>query len=714
MTSVRTETLRLVSGRRVEGTTPSVAVLHPPLRRARGREEIAFLLLLDLEEEAPSHLQRRIREVTAQAFWSSVGSVTAALRRAVAAGNRALFHANLRARPEDRRYGGLACAALRKEEVFLAQAGPTWACALCGGFLEQFPREELPRLGSASYVEIRLAYLTPQPGDTLLVGSPRLGRSASDAVFRRILSREDVDALLAGLEQLGAREDFSALVACWPAPAVSEEIEPIPPEPVRTEPVTPTTLVEEPPPREERARKRPLERKRPRRPPAEVLRRLGQKLTGLAAAVAGGLLILGRGVRKLTITASEGLRALFRRMLPGRERRARRRPRRERRSLPPENPRTMAGLALAILLVVTLATILAWVTYSDTLRQDQALSLARQHADQAQQASDAETGRAYWEVVLADLEVVEDTAEAASLRAQAQAALDTLNGVVWVEPTLLHDFGTQLRPRRLIAHGQSLFVLDTASGSVLHLTLTGAGDQVDTLTTLVQTGHDVGRLVDMTWAGPGSARTADALVVLEEDEALIVYDPAWHAPGQGPNRIYLGGLPGQASPVAASAYEGKLYLLDPQTSQVWRYLPEGGGYPNRPEPYFATTAPYPLDAAQDLVIDGNVYILFDDGSVEKYFGGEPAPFEISGLPGIAPSFVALAVNSGWADGPLILADGADERVVVVTADGTFSAQFRTQGGAFQSLQTLTVDEATGRLFVLAGGRLYTLPLETVP
>ncbi|MBN1179588.1 MAG: hypothetical protein JXD18_10265, partial [Anaerolineae bacterium] len=62
-------------------------------------------------------------------------------------------------------------------------------------------------------------------------------------------------------------------------------------------------------------------------------------------------------------------------------------------------------------------------------------------------------------------------------------------------------------------------------------------------------------------------------------------------------------------------------------------------------------------------------------------------------------------------GPIYLADSADERIVVLSKDGAFGAQLRARDGAFASLQTIAFQETTGRLFILAGGRLYVLALD---
>jgi hypothetical protein len=686
-----------------------------------------FLLLIDLGADAPAQLYRQLREVTARTFWTSEGSVTAALRRAVARATRFLFQANVHLPPEERRYGGLTCAAVQEEEVFLAQAGPSWAGALTDGTLEIFKPRDLSRLGSASYVDPRLTYFTPPPGGILLIAPRRLSAASSPEVFQRVLARPEIEAVVDGLEQIGAGEDVTLLLVRWPTESAPQAVETPPRDQPRRRPPRRSSHRPTPAPRPEPA---PVERPQP--PRERAGRKVGQAIasggrkigTGLKAlgrvlgrgiaAIPGLLLQLARGLKQLLVKIGQGLRSLFQRMLPGKRAQGRNRPRHEAKPPPPENSKVMAVVALVILVIVTVVTVLAWETYIANLRQDQALLRARQQATQARAATEAQMARTYWESTLAELGSAETTTETVELRQEAQAALDELNGVVWVEPVLLHEIDPQIVPRRLVAHGQSLFVLNTVDGSILHLTMNANRDGVETVETLIGPADDVGTLIDMTWAGPGGARTTDTLLVLEASQSLIEWNPAWHAPSEGPNRIYLGGMRDQSAPIAIATYEGRLYVLDPGTRQVWRYLPEGGGYPSSPEPYFATAGPQSLESGKDMAIDGNVYTLSAYGTVHKYYDGDRVPFTVSQVPEPEPAFVALAVNPEMIDQPIVLADSSDERIVVLEADGTFKLQLRARDDAFDSLQAMALDSTTNSLFVIAGGRLYILPLVTGP
>jgi DNA-binding beta-propeller fold protein YncE len=114
-----------------------------------------------------------------------------------------------------------------------------------------------------------------------------------------------------------------------------------------------------------------------------------------------------------------------------------------------------------------------------------------------------------------------------------------------------------------------------------------------------------------------------------------------------------------------------------------------------------------------MAIDGNVYILHDDGTIYKYLTGELQSFDTSGVPEGFSQPVSLAVDADGDSGRVYVADTGNKRVVVLEPDGTFCAQFHTEE-AFDELEALAVDETTGRFYVFSGGRLYVAPLPLLP
>jgi len=727
--------IRLADGQRQTGAHPGSAWLTPPLRPAPGRESERFAMVLDLAGPAPSRLYREIRDAAAQAFWSTPGSPIAALRRAVIAAHRALVRFNRQVPPESRCVGNLACAALRADEIFLAHAGVAWSRAVSADGGEQHPDHPPPPLGSQPYAEMAIAYIPVRPGMTLLLATQNLLNLVTPDALDQVLRREGED-ILDGLEQLAGDEPLTAIILHWP----TEEPAPLPPQPSprrRAVPPPPEKVPAPPPriPEEEKVPEPvvtpeepafwegigrvetetaepeawppeiafpspvPQEEPRPGRKVLGGLATIGRGLAAGAAAIGGGLVrgasAVGRSLGAAVSAAYRGTRTLSRRALPGAERRrvvSVRAP----RPVPQENPRRMAALAIVILILVILATLIAWFRYGPDLRRGQVLSQAQAHMLAAQQATHPELARPHWEAILT-LTADYDDPEARALRTMAQDALDQMDGVIRVAPTLLADVGDRVSRNRLVAWEQSVAVLE---GQVRRV-LMGGGSEVLSLP-----GSPV--LIDIARSQPGPGQPSSALLILGAGGLLWAYDSRWSEA----RPMALSAVPGGHDPVAMATYGGRLYLLDPAGGQIWRYLPENGEFAKEPEPYFLETPS--LSGARDMALNYSIYVLFEDGAVARYEEGKAAPFAVSGIPAPEARFVALAVDPNVENGPVYLADEASDRIVVLRDTGVFCAQLRPSGDEFRGLQALTVSEAGDALFVLAGGRIYRVTIPPLP
>jgi len=723
-------TLRIADGRRLEDAAPCAAALSPPPRAARGREEDRLFILLDLTGPASPHLYRELREVVAQTYWSTTGSITAALRQAAAAANRHLFNTNLHSAPSERYDGGITCAVLHDDDLFILLAGPGRACFSHEERLECFSRgEELSPLGMGRLADVRLHHAFVTPGDTLLLASPALIGDAGEEAIARVLPRAQVQEVLEGMEQVGARTDFTALVVRWVQPGEAPAPRETPrllPRPSRREPPRLKPREEAPAPREAprplpRPRRKPSRLKPARKPGAS----LGERMGRAGGRMKGGARSAVRGIAAVGVGLVGGARTLFQRMLPGPERAARRRARLRRprppRPVPKENRAVMIAIAVGIPIVLAIIVAVAYRSFGADARFQDFINQAEEKVALAQAAGGISEGaRPHWEAALehatAATAVQPDDPVATALQAQAQAALDLLDGIVRLQPVQLWDFGLGTVPRQLVVHGQGIFVLDPAGGWVAQLTLnpTGNGvvEQEDT-PTLVQTGQhvgegEVGSLIDFAWVGPGGERQTSGLLILEEGGVLVSYDPAWVDEGGAPRftRSLLG-TPPTGTPKAVGSFGGRFYILD--ADQIWRYEPRGYVYPEQPDRYFVVPPPRPLEDVLDMAIDGNVYILYRDGTIIKCLRGEPQPFDVRGLPGDISQAVALAVDPDGSSGAVYVADRDNRRVVVLGPDGAFQAQLRADE-AFDALEALAVDEAARQLYAISGGRLYVASL----
>ncbi len=716
--------IRVVDGVRRKDAAHWGFSVGPSPQAARSRLSDQLFILMDLTGPMANRIYRELRAVAIQTYWATDGSVTSALRQAVSAANRHLFLANLDVAPTDRCLGGIVCAVSNGEDLFVLRSGPVDVCFIREGQLEFFsPEKAMIPLGTSRIADTCLDHVFLSPGDCLLLASPALRQRAGEAGLAQVLSWGDVSEMLDGLEQIGSITNFTALIARWPLPddtshrkAISQPItvpEAAIPLSLPTEPFPAEALNVRPETSEARAMP-PLEREagavslRPEVPMA---------LLRSARSAGQGLVSIGANVLS-------GAHTLFQRMLPASQRDVGRRLRSVRPRTPTrrEDHRTvMMTIAVAIPILLALIVMGVYATFGEEARYQGLVEQAQAEIAAAQTDDAPESARSHWEAAIQYARLATDLRPddpvAVALQAQAQAALDTLDNVTRLALIPLRDLGESAASRRLVTHGNMIFVLDSSAGRVWRLTLNAAGDgllEMDDTPPLVSVeqnidGGTVGQMLDFAWVEAGNGRQTSGLLILEEDGGLTTYDPQWEGDRGLPHlsRSILGTPPG--SPIAVDTYQGRFYVLDTAANQIYRYIPQGETYPNPPENYF-TLPPRSLAGARDMAIDGFVYLLFDDGTVMKFLGGEPeGTFQMRGVPKDLLQPVALAVDPVGGSGTIYIADAGHQRIVVLNSDGTFRAQFYADD-AFEGLEAISVDEVNRRMYVIAAGQLYVASL----
>jgi len=794
--------LHILGGVRQSVTRPT-AVLVAPRRAARGRPGDTLFVLVELRGQEPLPYEALMDSI-GEAYWKTPGTITSALRAAIAAANDWLWERNVSAPVADRFRAGVSCAVLRGAEVLIAQAGPAAAYVAHYGQVERFPARDVvpPALGVSRGVEVRFSRAVLSPGDALLLCDAGAAERLSEEAVAKVLVYTGVEAALQSLEKLTGSADLIALViesaaeaktkaaleasvkraapveparpappppiSPQPEPAVSlgqvraepakpiepverivpvepaepieeiefaeqvvpEPVEPVKPSaplepvgpieatkpreqaPVEPEPIKPTRPIQpvvppKPPPQPEPAEEmeetpveeEPLERIAWTQRVGESVAQLhlGERVRAIGGSLAAGLTIAARGIG-----------TILQRILPE-------------GALTPQargkgTTMVLAGFAVFIPVMVAVLVTSTYMQYSTMARFQALLAGAQNDATQAATLRDQAARRARWvsaytQAVTA-LQVRPGAPEARQIRDDAQRALDQIDNVVRLKTSLLWDFKTP-GPRRLAVQGVNLFVLDRTANRVFQLTLNEAGDGVTdreppTRAYKSQNVSDrqVGDLIDLVWMPAGGARTRSSLLVLDSG-GLLEYDLAWNVSsvplGQGP--VPLGAR-------AVSAFGGNLYVLDPATSHLWRYRPQGSGY--APAESYFDPAPGDLTTAIDVGIDGNVYVLLADGRIRKFFGGQEKPFAASGIADPIKRPVALSVDAEARRGAVYVADAGGARIVQLNTDGAFVRQLRAIGDAFDALEDVLVDERGGRLFVMSGGKLYSARLPAGP
>ncbi len=720
--------MNIVGGQWVSDA-PNALAVREPTGRLRGNSPKGDLFVvvevcgISGDSSNGSGLDRALAETIRNTYYESAGSITASLRHALQAANDRLLEEAYRQTGGAALLGGATAMAVRGEDVFIASTGPSVAFAVTRGVAARFPDASpwldmasaqataAPALGRRATLDVQLYHVRAEPGDILILGDNRFAARASSLQVEKAVAFQGVEGALTNLGKLTGGHNCTALVV---------EIQVKKPEAAPSRPT---------PPAREAERAVRHDATRVAVAPAgeghiqNAQRRVDLGQLSRAVPLGRWLGTLGKGLLALLMVVWTGLRTLISRVLPGQEHEVTaRRPaaggQARRVQAPPLPQRALRTIAFAIpagvLLVVGLIYWQQGVAreseFKGLLEQAQAAYQQSLNTDDA----NARTLLAQAEAKLTQSETIKANEPAiGQLResiAKQKDKVDRVERLYWVGK--LHgydDAATMLR--RVIVNGLDVYVLDTGADQVYHHRMDEAGDaltpdQGDPV--LARRGQQVdtavvGELIDMTWMPAGGNRQTSDLLILESG-GLLEYNPSW-----GLASTQIGNRDTWALPAAVASFFGNFYILDPQASQILRYLPGDQGYTNAAEHYFPSDAKVDLAGAVDMAIDGSVYVLYADGTVRKFEGGSAVDFKMSDLDRPLNRPTAIFAAPDDVARYIYIADAGNRRVVQLNKDGHFVRQFKPRDENtvdFDTLQSIFVDELTGKLYFLTSHGLY--------
>jgi len=730
----------------------------------RGRGSLYTLIEVPQGVPVPPALLGEVLRTIVNTFYSTSGSVTRGLRSALLAANELLFERNLRADSERRVSLGLDCVLVRDRDAYIGQLGPALLSLVRQGSLQRIPEDSVwlhsespspfdlnrePPAGLRRDVEPNLSHISLNPGDVLVLSTTALARMASANELVNAVTYRGSESVRGNLEVLAAGRDLSAVVIECLGERQGASFRELLPEGAQVAEVKPPAAgaSEEPPvllaPAEEAGEPQPLVEEAPA--PASVAPQelaeeeryqaeeepvsLEEAIEGearKAGRLAASLGNLRQGSERIRRSAEDLLVRVLPDSLP------------ERPSEQPEpsrapslSGRALIVVSLAIPLAMFFLVVMTRVQYERALRQ-QFIDLqteAQTLYDQAMASDDKTLQR---EGLYRALEVIEEGLALKStddtllsLQRRINHQLDQLD----VVQRLYHFWQLAELPgedeaaavtdsSRIVVEGINVFVLHRGSDRVYRFLLNDVGDAlqpIDKNAVLLQKGElrggvRLGDLVDIAWMEAGGQRTLSTFVALERGGSLLAYDPQ-----QGIDVLPVANSDIWLKPQAIGGYQGNLYILDPLLNRILKFVPTDNAYTTPPTDYLSAQLDVNLIGAVDMAIDGNVYVLFADGQIKKFFKGEAQPFTMAGLPTPMRSPTTIFVSGPKrpdANGFVYVTDTGNERILQFDKAGNFIRQFRANPGEPQlrNLRGIYVDEDKGRMFIVSGKTLWLCDL----
>jgi hypothetical protein len=364
-------------------------------------------------------------------------------------------------------------------------------------------------------------------------------------------------------------------------------------------------------------------------------------------------------------------------------------------------PIKVPRLAIFAALAVALVAVLIWwqlpgsVEESREERFSTLMAEARESNARAQSTNDGGLKRQLLteaEATLVDAEKIhDDNGELIALKADVAEAIGVLNAVYEVrEFTPIADIAQQvtgsLSITQTVIGGDSAYLLDAKDRRVLRVPLAGGGAPE----TILQDGEagfvTPARPTSIVWA-----EQTGTLIIVDANRQAFSYTPGAEASVPIPVREVadLGSL----DAIATSGEN--LYALDVAGSQVWRYLPGQSGFDSERTGLLGAAT---LTDATELAVSQDVYVLDRKLGIRRFSGRDEIPFPLAGIDRPLMEPAALTVLPG--SNRLVVADRANKRIVVASAEGAFLRQIVSP--AFTDLRAAAVDEGTGTLYVLNG------------
>jgi hypothetical protein len=160
---------------------------------------------------------------------------------------------------------------------------------------------------------------------------------------------------------------------------------------------------------------------------------------------------------------------------------------------------------------------------------------------------------------------------------------------------------------------------------------------------------------------------------------------------------------------ALGSYLSTLYFLDNDNNQILKYSKTTAGY-DKGRSAFKTGA-FNLKDVSSLAIDGNIYLLHEDGTIEKTLKGEKAgDFKVSNIPDPDPTFdqpdkIFTTLDST----SLYILENKKQRIVELSKNGEYLRQFKF-GGNVGNISDFTVNEKAKKLYLLAKNSVFEIDL----
>lgn len=147
-------------------------------------------------------------------------------------------------------------------------------------------------------------------------------------------------------------------------------------------------------------------------------------------------------------------------------------------------------------------------------------------------------------------------------------------------------------------------------------------------------------------------------------------------------------------------YNTRLYTLDPANNQIYKHNRIQTGY-DKGSRWIAEDVD--ISDAVSLAIDGDLFVLRDNGEILKFIKGKRESFELSGIDPVLEHPISLwtYLNIDY----IYILEGTNKRVVVTDKQGKLVQQYTSN--SWKNPTGMAVDVEHNKIYILDDNKIYT-------
>lgn len=228
----------------------------------------------------------------------------------------------------------------------------------------------------------------------------------------------------------------------------------------------------------------------------------------------------------------------------------------------------------------------------------------------------------------------------------------------------------------------NVFVLDRDGEKIVRVAISTKRSEVVAGPDQIDSGKDIAVFVDNVYV------LEDEEIVKAGDERESVIEKDW------------------SGEVLINSYAGNIYILEKGASIIWRYPGIEDGFASGTN-WFSEGVEPDLSKITSWTIDGTIWLLSESGKIFRYSLGNQVTFEMQEVEHGLEKVVDLYTNEEQEY--LYLLDPENERVVVMTKEGEYKAQYKNSN--IKNAKKIVVSEEEGKLILLLENKLLSIDLK---